>query len=51
LKIEAARSYETMEIIFHSTMGHIAEDLNLHRAQNFKLDMSDIHNAEGVTVT
>jgi len=40
-----------MAIILHSTLGHIAEDLNLHRgARTFKLDMSEIRNAEGVMV-
>jgi hypothetical protein len=40
-----------MAIIYHSTLGHIAEDLNLHhRAQTFKPDMSYVLNAQGVTV-
>jgi hypothetical protein len=49
--MEAATSSKTMAIIYHSTLGHISEDLHLyHRAWTFKPDMSDVCNAEGVMV-
>jgi hypothetical protein len=49
--MEAARPFKTMAIIYHSTLGHISEDYNLHHtAEIFKPDMSYVCNAEGVTV-